>query len=102
MVQVYWDSLFGPFLFIPYDLSANATTQRGTVTTASGKPLPGQVVELILNGKTYRTVTASDGSYRFGALPGQTTTPQTGRIVVQNVEQPVALRSSEPTIIRMR
>jgi hypothetical protein len=101
LVQVYWDSLFGTFLFIPYDLSANAVTQRGKVTTAAGKPAPGQLVELILNGKTYRTVTAADGSYRFGALPGQTITPQTGRIVVRNVEHAVALRSSEPTIIRM-
>jgi hypothetical protein len=102
MVAVLWDSLFGTFLFVPYNLTADATTQRGTVTNASGKPMPGQVVQLTLNGKTYRTVTAADGSYRFGALPGQTTTPQTGRIVVHNVAKTVALRSSQPTIIRMQ
>ena len=101
-VQVYWDSLFGSFLFVPFKLTADRVIQHGTVTDAPGKPVSGQVVELILNGKTYRTVTAHDGSYRFGNLPGQPAITGTGRIVVRNVEQNVALRSSEPTIIRMR
>jgi len=92
---VYWDNLFGSFLFVPAQLgSAQVSTMaQGSVTAQSGQPgqsLRGQPVTLSLAGKTYRTTTDSAGNYAFGALPGMTY-PTSGTLSVMGVTQTVAV-----------
>ena len=102
LMQVYWDALYGSFLFVPYDLSTAAMVQQGRVTDASGKPLAGQKVDLTYGGKTYHTLTGRNGTYRFLTPRGRPVRSQTARLVVRNVSQAVTLGSPQATIIRVK
>jgi len=102
LVQVYWDSTYGTFLFVPYDLSTSTMLQHGTVTDAAGKPVAGQQVDLTYGGKTFHTLTGRDGTYRFAAARGQSVTAQSAKIAVRNVAQTVTLRSAEVTRIQLK
>jgi hypothetical protein len=102
MVQVYWDSTYGTFLFIPYDLSTVTMLQHGTVTDAAGKPVAGQQVDLTYGGKTFHTLTGRGGTYRFAAPRGQSVPAQSAKITVRNVAQTVTLQSAEATRIQLK
>ena len=101
-MQVYWDSLYGSFVFVPYDLSTAAILQQGTVTDAANKPLAGQQIDLTVAGKKYHTITGPNGAYRFVALPGQTVSSQSAQITVRNVAHTVTLGSPQPTKIQVK
>jgi hypothetical protein len=54
---------------VPLLAQSNAGNIYGTVTDASGAPLPGVTVTASANGPRYTFVTESDGAFRFLRLP---------------------------------
>ncbi len=99
-VDVYWDALYGSFLFAP--LVDGIQVQQGTVTTTAGKPLQKTPVVLAYGGRTYLTFTDYRGRYRFAvSAKARKSMPATGELSVNNVRQPVELGSSSTTQIRV-
>lgn len=67
-ISVYWDRIFGTFMFAPAAVGERIVV--GTITDRSGKPLRGQEVLLAFAGRNLRTFTDVRGRYRFiAALP---------------------------------
>lgn len=65
-MQVYWDTVYSSFLFVPVDLPDDQIMAKGTVLGKDGKPAAGQPVDLTLaNGKVFHTVTDHKGMYRI-------------------------------------
>jgi hypothetical protein len=102
MMQIYWDALFGSFVFMPYDLAASSMLQRGTVTDTAGKPVAGQQVDLTVGAKKLHTVTDSRGAYSFIAPAGLSVSSQSATLTVRNVDRTVTLRSSQPAQIQLK
>jgi hypothetical protein len=71
-IGVYYDTIFNSFLFAPFSTQPLAT---GTILTPAGTPARGELVTLLVNGRTYRTYTGSRGQYRLyghSSLPAAT------------------------------
>ncbi len=65
-MQVYWDTVYSSFLFVPVDLPDSQLMAKGTILSKAGKPLAHQQVDLTLsNGKVFHTVTDLKGVYRI-------------------------------------
>ena len=101
-VQLYWDKLFGTFMFVLEDYSPTMLVHQGKVTDSSGKPVNGQLVELTYGGITYHTVTARDGSYRFYAIGGKSGGETLGGLSVGAVKQQVRLGAAEGAIVKVK
>jgi hypothetical protein len=100
-MEVLWDTVYGSFVFVPLQLSAKATVQRGKVMDAAGKPARAQRVDLTLGGKTYHTFTDRSGGYRFVVGKNQVGSAlKTGTLTVKGKRQTVKLFGNEPTVIR--
>jgi hypothetical protein len=74
-IAVYFDRLYGTFLFVP--ASPQSLKATGVLRNASGQPLTHQDLTLVSNGVTYRTVTRNDGTYRFYGVPAGAATVST-------------------------
>lgn len=66
-IAVYFDKLYGTFLFVP--ASPPSLKATGVLRDGLGQPLAHQDLTLVSNGVTYRTVTRSNGTYRFYGVP---------------------------------
>jgi len=100
-MAVYWDNLYGSFVFVPTGLTPpTVILTRGKVTGASGQPLRGQAVTLSFGGKTFHTTTDHLGTYVFPAPPGVARTGA-GLVQVQSVRQPVTVGSTQQIAIRV-
>lgn len=78
-IQIYWDTLYGSFMFQPFSASGAQQMVTGRVADSSGNPLPRQLITLEADGKTYKTVTNFKGEYSlFGAASGQGTLSTAG------------------------
>jgi len=98
---IYWDSLYGSFMFAPLDLTSSVVIHKGTVTNAAGKPVAGEPVNLELDGKTYRTYTDYHGNYQFvTAAENVHRLPISGIVTVKGLQQTTPLRSA--TIAQFR
>jgi hypothetical protein len=100
--QIFVDTLYGTFLFVPYDSSTMAMVHNGIVLNGKGKPLAGIAVDLAYNGRTFHTFTSSTGRYRFVTLKS-TINPavRQGTITVRHVKQQVTLGSATPIAVRL-
>ena len=100
--QVFWDVVYGTFLFMPYDPSTMSIMHSGVVLDRGGKPLAGAPVNFSYNGHTFHTFTTSSGRYRFAGLK-QLVNPavQKGTISVRNVKRQVVLQSPSPITVRL-
>jgi hypothetical protein len=100
--QVFWDVVYGTFLFMPYDPSTMSVMHSGVVLDRGGKPLAGAPVNFSYNGHTFHTFTTSSGRYRFVGLK-QLVNPavQKGTVSVRNVKRQVALQSPSPITVRL-
>ena len=100
-VSIYWDTLFGSFLFVPTTVSPNLDIiQQGSVKNAQGQPARHEAVRLLVNGVTYHTYTNNNGSYTFYGPPTLRTTvhPLTGQLSVGQIFQTVTLGPAIPEI----
>jgi hypothetical protein len=97
-MDVYWDSIYGSFVFAPYAPAQEAVVQSGEVTDSSGKAAPGALVTLNIGGKVYHTVTGRDGVYKF-VRPANVSAslPSSGEVSVHGVSTTVPLRSAQVT-----
>jgi len=90
-MAVYWDSRYGSFLFMPYDPGATVLMHQGQVLDTSGHAIGGRLVQMTYGGKTYRTFTAPDGTYRFLSPTGKPVLGGTAEIVTGGKKQTVNL-----------
>jgi hypothetical protein len=80
LLAVYWDSLYGSFLFAPVTLP-ESDMFSGVVTGPGAKPLVHQQVVLKVAGRTLTTYTDSKGVYRYYAPPTGSAQVTVGSIV---------------------
>lgn len=100
-MAIYWDGLYGTFLFVP--VVDEALLQQGVVTNSAGKPASGELVELTLNNKTYRTYSDYRGRYRFALSSEQAkSAPKEGVLSVKGQKRTVPLASTATTELRMQ
>ena len=102
LFQVFWDVVYGTFLFMPYDPSTMEITHQGVVIDHQGKPLARTPIDLEYGGHTYHTFTTSSGRYRFIGLKRLINPAvQKGTISVRNLKQQVALRSQTSATLQL-
>jgi hypothetical protein len=89
-IQVYWDSLYGTFMFMPRLASAGLIVYQGHVPNSNGKLI---LAELTYGGRTYHTTTDRNGNYRFfvSRKLSSRALPPTARLSVRGVKQAVQL-----------
>ena len=73
-VNVYWDSMFGTFMFYPVTAGTSScdigSVVTGLLKDAEGRPLAGHVVTATVDGgETWSTPTNARGEYWFHDLP---------------------------------
>jgi hypothetical protein len=93
---VFWDNLFGSFLFVPTQLGSAQMSilAQGSVVSKTGNTVRHQPVTLSIAGKTYRTSTNNAGNYVFWVPPG-VAHAATGAVTVMGVTQSVAASASQ-------
>jgi hypothetical protein len=95
-VLVYWDTIFGTFMYA-FVSDTDALSVAGTVVTTAGSPAAAQVVTLTVGGTTWSTWTDSAGEYRFyNIATGTGTVSAGGQSTPVTVDPPAAYRP--PTI----
>jgi hypothetical protein len=96
LMEVYWDNLYGSFVFFPAVLNASGqnTLAQGTVTGATGQILRHQPVDLAVGTKTLHTYTDSHGKYVFVAPVGMSH-GTTGLLSVLGASHSVAIGSTQ-------
>ncbi len=96
MLEVYWDSLYRSFAFVPYEpwtesseakLGQPAPGASGVLTQEDGSPAPNLEVTLeYADGTVMRTMSTDSGSFEFPrALPGE------AMLIVQNQREMVTV-----------
>jgi hypothetical protein len=92
IMTVYWDKLYGSFMFVPTVLKPAQvqTMAQGTLTDASGKVVRHQPVTLSAAGKTFHTYTDSKGKYVFAAPPGFAA-PATGQLSAMGTAKAISI-----------
>lgn len=66
IMGIYWDTLFGSFLFSPITLGSQTTVmQQGILRDAAGNPKRHVPVDLAIAGKAFHTFTNNNGEYVF-------------------------------------
>jgi hypothetical protein len=102
-VDVYWDSIYGSFVFVLDELGNLPGISSGILTDPQGIPQAGVLVELKAGDKTYKTVTNRLGQYNFHAVSAAIAAklPATGQITARGVTQSVALRAATSTRLQI-
>jgi hypothetical protein len=99
LMAVYWDTIYGTFMFLPITAGHALLLHEGSVVDSSHAPVRGREVTLKLDKTTYRTVTNAAGRYRFYALAPVPKKPSTGQLSVGTKSTRVDLASSPTTVI---
>jgi hypothetical protein len=101
LMSVYWDKLFGSFMFLPTGVGPDMTTlAQGNVATQTRHLAAHQLVELKFGGKIYHTFTDARGDYVFLSRTN-VHHPATGQLSIQGVTQTVTLKSPEKLTIHL-
>jgi hypothetical protein len=101
-MDVYWDSLYGSFVFVPYTPPPGTAVATGDVVDAVGKAVPGAVVKLTYGGKVLNTITDRRGAYTFHLRAEKLAAlPKSGSVEVRGMSQTVELRGSSPARFRL-
>jgi len=66
-IAVYWDTIYGSFMFAPAPLPTPSA--RGKMLDTAGKPVPHKEVNLVVGRKVWRTFTNMKGEYVFYGTP---------------------------------
>jgi hypothetical protein len=104
-IQVWWDTLYGSFVFVPGTLDAQLPPlHQGQLVDAKGVPLRNEPVTLSVGGKTFHAVTDNSGHYTVRALASVVSgiRSKTAQIWARNVTKQVAVgRASTASILRL-
>jgi len=102
-VSIYWDKIFGTFLFWPSPYIAHRVIHAGHVTTFIGTPAAHQPVRLVLGGKTYHTFTNHLGDYKIysSAVKADAQHPLPAKLTVGGVNVDVILGAPTVTAVRI-
>lgn len=92
-IDIYEDLVYHTFAFASETqgrgFAGTPPSVTGTVTSASGQPVPNQVVTVTLaNGRTQRVFTNATGTYRVFAAPAGPTTLAIGGVVSRAMVTP--------------
>jgi hypothetical protein len=105
LMSIYWDKLFGSFLFVPTTLTPATINvlSKGTALTAAGEPIPHVPVTLRVGTKTYRTWSDNHGDYVFFRPAGlKNVSPKTtGLLSIRGVQRTVTLGRQQKLRIRI-
>jgi hypothetical protein len=98
-VDVYWDTIYGSFVFVMDELGNLSQISSGTLTDPAGRPQTGVLVELKVANRVYKTLTNSRGQYHFHVASTAIAAklPSLGQITARGVTKSVTLRSATPT-----
>jgi hypothetical protein len=99
-MAIYWDSLFGSFMFKPEEIASGSVLSEGIVTNAAGKPVAHRPVELAFGTKTYHTFTDSHGHFVFISV-AKVPHPPTAKLTAEGAKRVVKLASPEKVKIRV-
>jgi len=93
---VYWDTLYGSFLFVPASVPPNGVISRGHLTSTNTQSATRQPVELLYNGNTYRTTTDEQGNYAMylSGVKHRKGQAMIGQLTIGNSVQPINLESA--------
>jgi len=102
-VDVWWDSIYGSFVFVLDELGNLQGISSGTLTDPGGHPQAGVLVELTAGNRTYKTLTNRLGQYNFHVASAAIAAklPATGQITARGVTQSVTLRSATPARLQI-
>lgn len=82
-VSVYYDTLYGTFLFALDDGTGRAKMVQGTIADMDGDPVPHEPLKLVVGSQTYQSFSHNDGSFRFYLPTGQASAgATTGTLIV--------------------
>jgi hypothetical protein len=104
LMSVYWDTLYGSFVFSPTQTNPAFVIQKGHVSNGLGKSVQGQLVGLTIGRKIYHTFTDKNGGYRFD-IEGISTngrSPQKAILSIGRVKKRITIASSAPSEIRLK
>ena len=94
LMQVYWDSTFGSFIFQPIALDQKTLLQHGRIADSTGNPIAGKPVQLLVNGVTYHTYSGPNGNYSFYSLKANKTRIRSMQLMAGGKSQSVAVGST--------
>lgn len=100
-IDVYYDGLYGTFLFNPIPNCPNCRkiAAHGTVLAPSG-PVPGEPVDLLYGDTTYHTSTFNNGNFVFYSPDVQESRPPfTAELSVGGVSQTVIVGDAAATTV---
>jgi hypothetical protein len=101
-MYVWWDSRYGSFVFIPFDPGSVPLLHQGKVQDRTGNPVAGETVKMTYAGKTYHTLTAPDGTYRFPSPTGKPVRTGTAQIETGSLQQTVNIGETQPVVLKMK
>jgi hypothetical protein len=86
-IAVYYDTMYGTFLFALDDGTGYAMLLQGTITDTDGDLVPHEPLKLVVGGKVYQTFSHNNGTFRFHLPAGQTSSDDTtGTLIVGNAD----------------
>jgi hypothetical protein len=99
-MAVYWDTLYGSFLFVPQGLTGQGRFHWGTIIS-EGKAIAHLPVELNVGGVVYRTTTNNKGEYTFysSVIKPRPDQPVPATLTAGGVRQNVMLGGGDKTVI---
>jgi hypothetical protein len=101
-MAIWWDTLFGSFLFVPTTPGGQSTIiHQGELTNASGAPVRGEPVTLSIGPTTFHTVTNKAGMYVFRASASYPGAGQAAHLAVRGVVKEVTVGASTTSVLRI-
>ena len=97
--EVLYDRVFGTYAVVESPVVTGAAWLSGAVTATDGRVLPGELVELVGDGRRYLTRTDAQGRYAFFA---RDLTSGRWRLKAGEVDQAVEITRSRPTVFNLR
>jgi hypothetical protein len=104
LMAVYWDTLYGSFLFEPVTADFGLVIHRGRVTDGSGRALRHQAVALSIGDKKFHTVTNRNGEFKIYFAEKQLTglSMQKGLLSVRGRRMAVDVGASTTSAISIK
>jgi hypothetical protein len=104
-MQIWWDTLYGTFVFVPATLDGQLPTlHQAQVVDSSGEPLRNEPIALMVGGKAFHAVTDSSGHYAIRALENFANAKQspTAQVIVRGAKKDVSLTPAVPAeVVRL-